>query len=302
MGRKKQPFQDAHKLIRKYRVSDGAGFRLADFDPDDTADFSGDDKTHAEKMLEQGIAALVRLQDMLHAQNLWSLLAVFQALDAAGKDSAIKHVMSGINPAGCQVASFKAPSTEELDHDYLWRCQRLLPERGRIGIFNRSYYEEVLVVRVRPDLLAGQHLAPELVKGDLWKRRFQDIRSFERHLSRNGTKVVKFFLHVSRDEQKRRFLERLDDPAKQWKFSAPDLSERARFKDYMKAYESMIRATARPHAPWYVVPADHKWFTRMVVAAGLVEALESLDLAYPKMTKAHRAELIEARRSLVAEG
>ena len=300
MGRK-QPFPNANKLIQKYRVDNGAKFRLSDFDPDDTAHLDKDDKPHAKEMLEQGIEALVRLQDQLHAQNLWALLAIFQAPDAAGKDSAIKHVMSGLNPAGCQVASFKAPSPEELDHDYLWRCQRQLPERGRIGIFNRSYYEEVLVVRVRPELLAKQHLAPQLVKGVLWKRRFQDIRAFERHLTRNGTKVVKFYLHVSRAEQKRRFLARLDDPTKQWKFSAPDLTERARFKDYMKANEALIRATARPYAPWYVIPADHKWFTRMVVAAGLVEALESLDLHYPKLTKAQRAELIEARRALMAE-
>jgi PPK2 family polyphosphate:nucleotide phosphotransferase len=297
----KQPFKNAHKLIQRYRVTRGKSFRLADVDPDDTAMLADEDKPRAQAMLEEGIAALILLQDMLYAQNRWAVLAVFQAMDAAGKDSAIKHVMSGVNPAGCQVVSFKAPSPEELDHDYLWRCQRLLPERGRIGIFNRSYYEEVLIVRVRPELLAKEPLAPELLKGDLWERRYQDIRAFERHLARNGTRVVKFFLHVSRDEQKRRFLARLEDPAKQWKFSVPDLSERTRWKQYMKAYEEMIRATATEDAPWYVVPADHKWFTRIVVAAALVETLDALELSYPSLTRAERAELAKARRQLMAD-
>ena len=291
----------ARKRIDPYRITDGEGFRLKDFDPADTGDLSAEDKSRAQEELQSGIAALVRLQDMLYAQDRWALLAIFQAMDAAGKDGAIKHVMSGINPAGCQVASFKAPSPQELDHDYLWRCQRELPERGRIGIFNRSYYEEVLVVRVHPEILAKEKLAPELVKDDIWERRFEDIRHFERHLTRNGTTIVKFFLNVSPGEQRRRFLQRLEDPAKQWKFSAADLAERARWKQYMKAYEDMIRATATEHAPWYVVPADRKWFTRIVVAAAMVDALESLDLAYPEVTKAQEAELAKVKRALEAE-
>jgi PPK2 family polyphosphate:nucleotide phosphotransferase len=289
------------RLIERYRVTDGGKFRLRDFEPTDTGGFTAEDKPRVEEALAAGTAALVRLQDMLYAQDRWALLAIFQAMDAAGKDSAIKHVMSGVNPAGCQVASFKAPSNQELDHDYLWRCQRELPERGRIGIFNRSYYEEVLVVRVHPELLEKQKLDPRLRQGDLWERRYKDMRAFERHLAHNGTAIVKFFLHVSPGEQKRRFLERLDDPAKQWKFSAADLAERAQWKQYMQAYEEMIRATASEHAPWYVVPADHKWFTRMVVAEAIVEALESLDLAYPALTAAQRAELAKVRRALVDE-
>ena len=298
----KQVIERARKFCKPYRVDDGKKFRLKDVDPGDTQDLKSDDKPRAKEALATGVEALQELQDILYAQDRWSVLLVFQAMDAAGKDSTIKHVMSGVNPQGCQVTSFKSPTSTDLDHDYLWRCIKELPGRGQIGIFNRSYYEETLAVRVHSEFLAAQKLPPELVTKKIWDERFQDIRAFERQLSRNGTKVVKFYLHVSRDEQKRRFLERLDDPAKQWKFSAPDLEERSRFKDYMKAYEDMIRATARPHAPWYVVPADHKWFTRMVVAAGLVEALESLDLSYPKMTKAHRAELIEARRVLTSEG
>ena len=238
---------------------------------------------------------------MLYAQDRWALLAIFQAMDAAGKDGAIKHVMSGVNPAGCQVASFKVPSPQELDHDYLWRCQRELPERGRIGIFNRSYYEEVLVVRVHPDLLEKEKLAPELLKGDVWERRYEDIRGFERHLARNGTAIVKFFLYVSRDEQRRRFLQRIEEPAKQWKFSAADIAERAKWKQYMQAYEDMIRATASEDAPWVVVPSDHKWFTRIVVAGAMVDALESLDLAYPSLTDAQQAELAKVKRALEAE-
>jgi PPK2 family polyphosphate:nucleotide phosphotransferase len=293
--------KNARKLIAPYRITDGEGFRLKDFDPADTGGMSAEDKPRAQEALESGIAALVRLQDMLYAQDRWALLAIFQAMDAAGKDGAIKHVMSGINPAGCQVASFKAPSPHELDHDYLWRSQRELPERGRIGIFNRSYYEEVLVVRVHPEILAKEKLAPELVKDDIWERRFDDIRHFERYLTRNGTTIVKFFLNVSPGEQRRRFLQRLEDPAKQWKFSTADLAERAKWKQYMKAYEDMIRATATVRAPWYVVPADHKWFTRIVVAAAMVDALESLDLAYPEVTPAQQAELAKVRRALEAE-
>jgi len=298
---RKRWFKNAHRLIRRYRVTDGKSFRLRDFDPADSGGLTSEDKPHAQEALRAGIDALVRLQDMLYAQDRWALLAVFQAMDAAGKDSAIKHVMSGVNPAGCQVASFKAPTAHELDHDYLWRCQLELPERGRIGIFNRSYYEEVLVVRVHPELLAKQKLDPRLLDGDIWERRYQDIRGFERHLSRNGTRIVKFFLHVSREEQGRRFLERVDDPAKQWKFSAADVAERARWKRYMHAYEEMIRATASEEAAWHVVPADHKWFTRIVVAAVMVDALESLDLGYPKLTREQRVELSRVRRALAGE-
>jgi PPK2 family polyphosphate:nucleotide phosphotransferase len=238
---------------------------------------------------------------MLYAQDRWSVLLIFQAMDAAGKDGAIKHVMSGVNPQGCQVASFKAPSAEDLDHDYLWRCQKHLPERGRIGVFNRSYYEEVLVVRVHPEMLEKQKVPPRLIGKDVWEQRYQDIRAFERYLGRNGTLVRKFFLHVSRKEQKRRFLDRLEDREKNWKFSSGDAVERGYWKDYMRAYEEMIRATATEQAPWYVVPADNKWYTRIVVAAAVVEALDSLDLHYPKVGKSQLAELAKAREMLQAE-
>ena len=254
-----------------------------------------------ERLLAKHTQELSEQQDLLYASNEYALLIIFQAMDAAGKDSAIKHVMSGVNPQGCQVYSFKSPSSEELDHDFLWRTSRCLPERGRIGIFNRSYYEEVLVVRVHPDLLEKEKLAPELLKGDVWERRYEDIRGFERHLARNGTAIVKFFLHVSRDEQRRRFLQRIEEPAKQWKFSAADIAERAKWKQYMQAYEDMIRATASEDAPWVVVPSDHKWFTRIVVAGAMVDALESLDLAYPSLTDAQQAELAKVKRALEAE-
>src|SRR5215831_13876293 len=250
----RRPLKNVRKLIERYRITDGDGFRLKEFDPADTGGYDVEDRAQAQEALQSGIASLVKLQDMLYAQDRWALLTIFQAMDAAGKDGAIKHVMSGVNPAGCQVASFKAPSPQELDHDYLWRCQRELPERGRIGIFNRSYYEEVLVVRVHPELLAKEKLPAELLKDEPWESRYEDIRHFERHLARNGTAIVKFFLHVSHGEQRRRFLERIEDPAKQWKFSAADIAERARWKQYMQAYEDMIRATAREHAPWFVVP------------------------------------------------
>ena len=248
-----------------------------------------------------GVEALAALQDMLYAQDRWAVLLIFQAMDAAGKDGAIKHVMSGVNPQGCQVASFKAPPSEDLDHDYLWRCQRHLPERGRIGIFNRSYYEEVLVVRVHPEILEKQKMPPSLVDADVFERRYEDIRAYEAYLAQNGVLIRKFFLHVSRGEQKRRFLERLEDPDKNWKFSANDAAERAHWKKYMRAYEETIRHTATPHAPWYVVPADNKWYTRIVVASAVVDGLASLDLRYPKVGKAQRAELARARRVLLAE-
>jgi PPK2 family polyphosphate:nucleotide phosphotransferase len=291
----------SRKLASRYRVDDGSRFRLRDVDPDDTGGLGKADRAEAEAALEEGVEALAALQDMLYAQDRWAVLLVFQAMDAAGKDSAIKHVMSGVNPQGCQVAAFKVPSAEELDHDYLWRCQRHLPERGRIGIFNRSYYEEVLVVRVHPEFLARQRIPEHLLGKGLWERRHRDIRAFERYLADNGVVVRKFFLHVSREEQRRRFLERIEQPSKNWKFSAGDVAERRHWKEYMAAYEDAIRETATPHAPWVAVPADHKWFTRLVVAATVVDALGSLDLAYPTLDAAQRAALAGAARALHGE-
>lgn len=291
----------ARRLARPYRVTDGHRFRLSDIDPADTGPFEAGDKPLAVKALERNIEAMADLQDRLYASDRWSVLLVFQAMDAAGKDSAIKHVMSGVNPQGCQVVSFQAPSAEELDHDFLWRCVQRLPERGRIGIFNRSYYEEVLVVRVHRELLDRQHLPASLVGKRIWKERYQSIRDFERHLTRNGTIVRKFLLHVSRDEQKRRFLDRIDRPDKQWKFSSTDTDDRRHWNAYMEAYEDVVRHTATPEAPWFVVPADHKWFTRIVVAGVVVETLASLDLSYPKVDRVKRRELAAARRALLAE-
>jgi PPK2 family polyphosphate:nucleotide phosphotransferase len=291
----------SRKLAKQYRVRDGRTFRLDEVDPGDTDDLESDDKLAAKEALQRGVDVLARLQDMLYAQDRWALLLIFQAMDAAGKDGAIKHVMSGINPQGCQVVSFKAPSPEDLDHDYLWRCSKNLPERGRIGIFNRSYYEEVLVVRVHPELLAKQKVPSELVGKAIWEERFRDMRAYERYLGNNGVVVRKFFLHVSRKEQKRRFLERIEKPEKNWKFSATDAQERGYWKDYMRAYEDMIRNTATKHAPWYVVPADNKWFTRVVVAAAVIETLASLGLKYPRVDKEKLAELARARRVLLAE-
>ncbi len=288
-------------LSRPYAVTDGASFKLKKVDPSDTGAFSDADKPRAKEALAAGIDILSGLQDKLYAHDRWSVLLIFQAMDAAGKDGAIKHVMSGVNPQGCQVASFKVPSSEELDHDFLWRCQKHLPERGRIGIFNRSYYEDVLVVKVHPELLDKQKL-PDAVRGkDIWDKRYKDIRHFEQYLANNGTIVRKFFLHVSRDEQKKRFLERIEDPAKNWKFSAGDIAERAHWDRYMAAYEDMIRATATKTSPWYVVPADNKWFTRIVVAAAVIDALSSLKLAYPTVTRAQKDALHAARAALEAE-
>jgi PPK2 family polyphosphate:nucleotide phosphotransferase len=291
----------SRKLASRYRVDDGGGFRLKDCDPKDTAGFKAGDRPKAEAALREGVEALAELQDMLYAQDRWAVLLVIQAMDAAGKDGAIKHVMSGVNPQGCQVASFKAPSAEELDHDFLWRCQRHLPERGRIGIFNRSYYEEVLVVRVHPEILAKQRLPEALTGKGLWERRHRDIRAFERYLGHNGVAIRKLFLHVSRGEQKRRFLERIAEPEKNWKFSSADVAERAHWKAYQGAYEEMIRETSTPEAPWFVVPADNKWFTRMVVAAAVVDCLGSLGLSYPAVSPQERAALALARKSLLAE-
>ena len=291
---------ETRKLCQPYCVTDGRNFRLKDVDPSDTGPLRPEDKAHAKKTVARGIEALASLQDTLYAQDSWAVLLIFQAMDAAGKDGAIKHVMSGINPQGCQVASFKAPSAEELDHDYLWRCQKHLPERGCIGIFNRSYYEELLVVRVHPEFLDKQRLPPTLVDKKIWDNRFEDVRGFERYLTRNGIAIRKFFLHVSHAEQERRFLERLDTPEKNWKFSAADITERQHWPEYMAAYQDMIRATATPWAPWYVVPADHKWFTRAVVAGAVIDALASLHLHYPEVGSAKRAELAAARKTLLA--
>lgn len=299
--RLKPTVRNARTLSDPYRVTSGRRFRLRDVDPADTGPFGAGDKDRAKETLREGVEALAALQDMLYAQDRWAVLIIFQAMDAAGKDGAIKHVMSGINPQGCQVASFKAPSAEELDHDYLWRCQHHLPERGRIGIFNRSYYEEVLVVRTHPEVLARQQLPARLVTSRIWQQRFEDIRGFERYLSRNGVLIRKFFLHVSKREQKRRFLERIDTPEKNWKFSAADAEARARWKDYMTAYEEMIRATASEDAPWFVVPADHKWFTRAVVAAAIVDAIASLKVKYPQVGPDKLKELAAARKLLLSE-
>jgi PPK2 family polyphosphate:nucleotide phosphotransferase len=291
----------AQQWAKPFRVESGKKFRLKDFDPGDTLDLTSEDKPRAKEALEVGVAALAELQDMLYAQDRWAVLLVFQAMDAAGKDGAIKHVMSGVNPQGCQVYSFKAPSSEELDHDYLWRCMKRLPERGRIGIFNRSYYEETLVTRVHPEFLALQKLPVEPDPKRIWEERFEDIANFERYLSRNGIVVCKFFLHVSRKEQKRRFLERLDNPEKNWKFSANDAKEREFWDKYMEAYEETIRNTASRHAPWYVVPADNKWFTRVVVAAAVIHTLAGLDLRYPEVGAEKRKELAAAKRALEKE-
>lgn len=289
----------ASKICSPFRVESGKHFRLKDFDPADTGHWRS--KEHAEEALLQGIARTADLQDKLYAQNNWAVLLIFQAMDAAGKDGAIKHVMSGVNPAGCQVYSFKAPTEPELQHDFLWRTTRALPERGHIGIFNRSYYEEVLVVRVHPEILKSQRTPPSLVSKHVWDERFEDIQSFERHMARSGTVIRKFFLHLSKKEQKKRFLARLEEPEKNWKFSAADIHERKWWDDYQKAYEEMIANTSSKDAPWYVVPADNKWFTRLVVSTVLVDTLETLDLAFPKVDEAKRKELEAARKILLSK-
>ncbi len=286
----------AGKLVKPFRVTDGSGFRLKDFDPGETLGLHS--KEEAQRDLEEGVARLSVLQDKLYAQDRWALLLIFQAMDAAGKDSTIKHVMSGVNPQGCEVHSFKGPSSEELNHDFLWRTTRCLPERGHIGIFNRSYYEEVLVVRVHPEMLANQRIPPALIRKDIWTQRFRDISAFEHYLARNGIVTLKFFLHVSKKEQKKRFLERLEEPEKNWKFSPSDVAERACWDDYMSAYEEMIRNTSSERAPWYVVPADHKWVTRLVVASAVVETLEELKLEYPTVDAEKRKALDAARKAL----
>jgi PPK2 family polyphosphate:nucleotide phosphotransferase len=295
----KEIAEKCRKLANPYRIDDGRKFKLDAMNPGDVGDLTAEDKPRAKEALALGVQALAELQGLLYAQNRWAALVVFQAMDAAGKDGAIKHVMSGVNPQGCQVDSFKAPSAEELDHDYLWRCLKRLPARGRIGIFNRSYYEEVLVLRVHEELLKKQKVPVELITPNIWEERYEDIRNVEHYLSRNGYVIRKIFLNVSHEEQKRRFMERLETPDKYWKFSASDAKERQHWNDYMTSYEAMIRATARPYAPWYVVPADNKWFTRVVVAATIIDALEALDLKFPDMTDAQKQQLGEARKALV---
>ena len=295
----KEIVRRSREVTSPFRITKGKGFRLKDVDPGDTLQFTDKDKPRAKEALALGVQALADLQDKLYAQDKWAVLLIFQAMDAAGKDGAIKHVMSGVNPQGCQVFSFKSPSAEDLDHDYLWRCMKVLPNRGHIGIFNRSYYEETLVVRVHPECLAKQKIPAPLVTKRIWEERFEDICNFEQYLTRNGIVVRKFFLHVSKKEQRRRFLERIENPDKNWKFSASDAAEREHWGDYMEAYEDMIRHTASKEAPWYVVPADNKWFTRVVVAAAVIETLASLDLKYPEVGKDKLKELALAKSALL---
>ncbi len=297
----KELIQRAKKFCRKYEVQKGNKFKLSDFSAIPKMELGPEDKPLVKEAMKQGIEALSNLQEVLYAQDNWSVLVIFQAMDAAGKDGAIKHVMSGINPQGCQVSSFKAPSEEELDHDILWRCIKNLPERGRIGIFNRSYYEEVLVVRVHEELLKKQKLPKTLITKNIWKERLEDIQNFENYLYRNGTKVIKIFLNVSREEQKKRFLERIDEPEKNWKFSSGDVKERGFWNDYMAAYEEMIRMTASKNSPWYVIPADNKSYARLAVASAIIKALDSLDLSYPKINDAQLDQLKVARKILEGE-
>jgi PPK2 family polyphosphate:nucleotide phosphotransferase len=293
--------KQAKKYSEPFRITYGKGFRLKQVDPANTLSFDTDEKPKAQQGLEAGVELLAKLQDKLYAQDRWAVLIIFQAMDAAGKDGAIKHVMSGVNPQGCEVSSFKAPSAEELDHDFLWRCAKRVPERGRIGIFNRSYYEETLVVRVHQNFLDGQKLPPNVKTKDLWKRRYQDITNFERYLAHNGVLVLKFFLHVSKEEQRQRFLARIDDAGKNWKFSLNDVREREHWDEYMDAYEDTIRHTASKHAPWYVVPADNKWFTRLVVASAIVTNLDALNLDYPTLNEDELKALQEAKRVLATD-
>ena len=298
--------KQAKKFSEPFRVTNGKDFKLKRIDPGETLGLGEEDKPKAKEALESGVEFLTKLQDKLYAHDRWAVLLIFQALDAAGKDGAIKHVMSGVNPQGCEVTSFKAPSAEELDHDYLWRCAKHLPQRGRIGIFNRSYYEETLVVRVHPEYLQSQKLPlaskKDADRKDLWKQRFQEINNFERYLANNGIVILKFFLHVSKQEQQERFLARIDDPGKNWKFSMKDVKEREHWDEYMHAYEQTVRHTASENAPWYVVPADKKWFTRLVVASAIVQRLSALDLSYPKLTKDELEELQAARQALLDTG
>jgi PPK2 family polyphosphate:nucleotide phosphotransferase len=298
---KKELVQRAKKFSKQYCVDDGDGFKLKDYETKASFNLGDEGKPLANQALQIGVEALAAMQDVLYAQDKWSLLLIFQAMDAAGKDGAIKHVMSGVNPQGCQVSSFKAPSSEDLDHDFLWRCQKHLPERGRIGIFNRSYYEEVLVVRVHEAILKGQKLPEKLITKDIWEERFQDIRNFEKYLNRNGTIVIKFFLNVSKKEQKERFIERVDDPNKNWKFSAADAKERGYWDDYMHAYQELIKNTSTNKSPWYVIPADNKSYARIAIASAIITALDEMDLEYPKVSSAKIAELHAVKKTLLDE-
>lgn len=298
---KKELVKKAKNFSKQYCVGNGEGFKLKDYETKASFNLGEEGKPLVKETLQIGVDALAAMQDILYAQDKWSLLIIFQAMDAAGKDGAIKHVMSGVNPQGCQVSSFKAPSSEDLDHDFLWRCQKHLPERGRIGIFNRSYYEEVLVVRVHEQILKNQKLPEKLVTKDIWEDRFQDIRNFEKYLNRNGTVVIKFFLNVSKDEQKKRFIERVDDPDKNWKFSAADAKERGYWKDYMHAYEELIKNTSTEKSPWYVIPADNKSYARIAIASAIITALDEMDLEYPTVSEEKLAELQAVKKALLAE-
>src|SRR5438270_1946794 len=295
----KKLVRQAGRLCGTYCVTDGNKFRMKDFDPSDTTGVKS--KKDAEALLEESSTALSQMQEKLYAQDRWALLLIFQGMDAAGKDGAIKHVMSGVNPQGCDVYAFKAPSNEELDHDYLWREHKVVPQRGKIGIFNRSYYEELLVVRVHPEYLTAEKLPERLVTKHIWEERYEDINAFERYLTRNGVVIRKFFLHISKEEQRKRFLERLEGSKKNWKFSMADVQERGFWKDYQEAYEEMIQQTAAKHAPWYVIPADNKWFTRLVIAAAILEALNELHLSFPELETSKRKELASARASLFGQ-
>ena len=291
--------KEASRLAEPFCITKGEKFRLKDWDPAATTGVKN--KQHAQNILDAREGVLSRLQEKLYAQDRWALLVVLQALDAAGKDGVIKHVMSGVNPQGCDVHAFKSPSNEELNHDYLWRTQRCIPERGKIGIFNRSYYEEVLVVRVHPTLLRAERLPDELITKHIWDQRYEDINAYEEYLTRNGVMIRKFFLHVSKEEQKKRFLERLEDPKKNWKFAMADVNERGFWKDYQEAYEEMIQNTAAKHAPWFVIPSDNKWFTRLIVASAIIQALDELRLSFPDVDKAKKKELQAVRTSLLAQ-
>jgi PPK2 family polyphosphate:nucleotide phosphotransferase len=298
---KKELIDRAKEFSKQFRIKDGKDFRLKDYDPDEDAGLGSEDKPLAKQALQMGVEALSSMQEVLYAQDKWGVLLIFQAMDAAGKDGAIRHVMSGVNPQGCQVVSFKAPSAEELDHDYLWRCMKNLPERGKIGIFNRSYYEEVLAVRVHEYILKNQKIPKELITKDIWDERLKDIRNFEAYLNHNGIVVCKFFLNLSKKEQKKRFLDRINDPDKHWKFSASDAKERKFWDEYMEAYEDLIRQTSTKESPWYAVPANNKAFSRVVVASAIINTLDSLNLEFPKVSKEKLAELNAVKEELLAE-
>ncbi len=298
---KKELVKKSKIFSKQYRIGKNEGFKLKDYETRASFDLGDEGKQLVKDTLQIGVEALAAMQDVLYAQDKWSLLIIFQAMDAAGKDGAIKHVMSGVNPQGCQVFSFKAPSSEELDHDYMWRCTTHLPERGRIGIFNRSYYEEVLVVRVHEQILKGQKLPEKLITKDIWEDRFQDIRHFEKYLNRNGTIVLKFFLNVSKEEQKERFIERVDNPDKNWKFSAADAKERQYWDDYMNAYQELIRNTSTEKSPWYVIPADNKSYARIAIASAIITALDEMDLEYPSVSDEKLAELQAVKKALFEE-